>query len=294
MMTFEKWKDETTRNVFTPRSDALKAIDTAFQKWEKQKNTPNLLDFSNKVRTWITLKGDKWRTSTRNSKGTVERLVADLARDPVVGKDFAKFLQVKAAPKETGVGKVGSHKDPDGNWHMVYFQTEEASCGPACIRNIVKMVHNQDLGEDGLRGLVEMAEEGAAYGGSLGQGGVVQGSGTHDWGPAGHGTWLIPEALRCVNPTIKSVKTSMASTLLTTTRKQPAIAVVSWSNGGKHYVIVAGKLQKTPNAYLVIDPYYGIQTMPVTNGRIGLYKPKNAQGQVLATGTWDGWVCKVV
>lgn len=294
MMTFEQWKSGTERNIFTPRSTALKAIDTAFQKWEKTKSTPNLLDFSKQVKTWITLKGDKWRTSTRNSNGTVERLVADLAKNPVVGKDFAPYLHVKATPQATGVGKVGSFKDPDGHWHMVYFQTEEASCGPACIRNIVKMIHNQDLGEDGLRALVEMAEEGAGYAGSLGQGGVVEGSGVHDWGPSGHGTWLIPEALRCVNPSIKSVHTNLASTLLNTTRKQPAIAVVSWSNGGKHYVVVAGKLQQTPNAYLVIDPYYGLQKMPVTNGRIGLYKPTNAQGQVMATGTWDGWVCKVV
>ena len=56
----------------------------------------------------------------------------------------------------------------------------------------------------------------------------------------------------------------------------------------------AGRLQKVPNAYLVIDPWYGLQQMPVTGNRIGLYKPVDAQGKVLSRGTWDGWVCKVV
>ena len=294
MMTFEKWKQETTRNIFTPRSDALKAIDTAFERWEKQKSTPNLLDFSKKLRTWITLKGDTWRTSTRNSKGTLERLVADLAKDPVVGKDFIPLLHLQPANTKPGIGKIVNQKDPDGHWHAVYFQTEKNSCGPACIRAIVRMVHNKDLGEDGLRALVEMAEEGVGYAGSLGQGGVVEASNLHNWGPSGYGTWLIPQALKCVDPPIKATHTKLTSALLTTTRKQPAIGVVSWSNGGKHYVVVAGPLQKVPNAYLVIDPWYGVQKVPVTGNRIGLYKPVNAQGQVQATATWDGWVCKVV
>jgi len=293
-MTFEQWKTGTERNIFTPRSTALKAIDTAFERWEKSKSTPNLVDFSTKVKTWITLKGDKWRTSTRNSNGTVEKLVADLAKNPVVGKDFAPLLQIKPKDTKPGIGKIINQKDPDGHWHTVFFQTEESSCGPACIRIIVRMLHNRDLGEDGLRALVEMAEEGAGYAGSLGQGGVVQSSRCHDWGPTGYGTWLVPEALKCVDPPIRATHSALASTLLTTSRKQPAIAVVSWSNGGKHYVVVAGPLQKVPNAYLVIDPWYGIQQVPVNGRRIGLYKPVNAQGQVQATATWDGWVCKVV
>ena len=294
MMTFEQWKTGTKRNVFTPRSDALKAIDRAFEKWEKAKSTPNLLDFSKSVKTWITLKGDKWRTSTRNSNGTVEKLVADLAKDPVVGKDFVPLLHVKASNAKPGIGKIINQKDPDGHWHTVYFQTEKNSCGPACIRAVVRMVHNKDLGEDGLRALVEMAEEGVGYAGSLGQGGVVEASALHDWGPTGYGSWLIPEALKCVDPPIKATKSQLTSALLTTSRKQPAIAVVSWSNGGKHYVVVAGPLKNVPNAYLVLDPWYGLQTMPVTGGQIGLYKPVNAQGQVQAKATWDGWVCKVV
>jgi len=157
-MTFEQWKTGTERNIFTPRSTALKAIDTAFEKWEKSKSTPNLLDFSTKVKTRITLKGDKWRTSTRNSNGTVEKLVADLAKNPVVGKDFAPLLQIKPKDTKPGIGKIINQKDP----------------------------------------------------------------------------------------------------------------------------------------YLVIDPWYGIQQVPVNGKRIGLYKPVNAQGQVQATATWDGWVCKVV
>jgi len=294
MMTFEQWKTGTKRNVFTPRSTALKAIDSAFERWEKSKSTPNLLDFSNQVKTWITLKGDTWRTSTRNSNGTVEKLVADLAKNPVVGKDFVPLLQIKPKDKKPGIGKIISQKDPDGHWHTITFQTEEASCGPACIRNIVKMIHNRDLGEDGLKALVEMAEEGVGYAGSLGQGGVVQGSKVHDWGPSGGGTWLVPEALKNVDPPITATNSNLATMLLTTTKKQPAIAVVSWSNGGKHYVVVAGPLQTVPNAYLVIDPWYGLQKMTVTGKRIGLYKPVDAQGTVQATGTWDGWVCKVV
>jgi hypothetical protein len=295
MMTYEQWKDGTERGFFTPRSATLKEIDKAFEKWQKNKSTPNLLDFSKSVKTWLTLKGDKWRSSTRNSNGTVEKLVTDLANDPVVGRDFAPLLQAKPKELTPGVGKIIGQKDLDGNWHQVYFQGEESSCGPACIRIIVRMIHGRDLGEDGLKALVELAEEGeAGYAGSLGKGGVVEASGAHDWGPAGHGTWLVPEALRCVDPPIKAKHTTLPNTLLTTTRKQPAIAVVSWSNGGKHYVVVAGPLQKVPNAYLVIDPYYGVQKVDVPGGRLGLYKPVDQLGQVKATGTWDPWVCKVV
>ena len=46
MMTFEQWKEGTERGFFTPRSSALKAIDGAFEKWQKNKTTPNLVDFS--------------------------------------------------------------------------------------------------------------------------------------------------------------------------------------------------------------------------------------------------------
>jgi len=298
MITFKEWKDGTERNLFTPRSTALKAIDSAFETWQRTKKTKDLIDFSEAVSAWITVKGDAWRDSTRNSNGTVERLVKDLASDPTVGPRFAPFLRVTPVDKSAGIAKKVSMPDPDGRWYTVFFQTEESSCGPACIRNIVHMLHGRDLGEDGLRALVELAEEGnAAYAGTLGQGGVVEASGIHNWGPPPHGfgTWHIPAAFKHVDPPINTKHTSLTANLLTTTRKQPAIAVVSWSNGGKHYVVVAGPLQKVPNHYLVIDPWYGLQKVEVRGGRtLGLYKPVDEHGTVKTTATWDGWVCKVV
>ena len=297
MMSFKQWKDGTERNVFTPRSRALKRIDSTFETWEKSKKTTDLIDFSEAVSAWLTVKGDSWRSSTRNSNGTVEKLVKDLAGDPTVGRKFAPLLHSQPVDKSAGIAKKLSLKDPDNHWHTVFFQTEESSCGPACIRNIVHMLHGRDLGEDGLRALVELAEEHGAYAGSLGQGGVVEASGIHNWGPPpdGFGTWHIPEAFKHVDPPINAKQTSLTSTLLTTTRKQPAIAVVSWSNGGKHYVVVAGPLRTVPNRYLVIDPWYGIQTVGVRQGRtLDLYKPVDQHGTVQATAAWDGWVCKVV
>jgi hypothetical protein len=294
MMTFEQWKEGTERGFFTPRSSALKAIDGAFEKWQNNKNTPNLLDFSKSVKTWITLKGDKWTTSTRNSNGTVERLVADLAANPIVGRDFAPLLNVKPADNTVGIAKVISQKDADGSWHKVFLQSEENSCGAACIRNVANIVHNEDIGEAGLRAVIEAAEEGAGYAGSLGQGGVVASSGVHDWGPGGGGTWLVPEGLKALRPAISTVHTTLAAALLTTTRKQPAIAVVEWVGGGLHYVIVAGPLQKVSNAYLVIDPWYGVQKVDVVGGQLAQYEPVDEFDHLKDTANWYPWVCKVV
>ena len=294
MMTFEQWKEGTERGFFTPRSSALKAIDGAFEKWQKNKTTPNLVDFSSSVKTWITLKGDKWRTSTRNSTGTVERLVTDLSSNPIVGREFAPLLGAKTVDNSVGIAKIVSQKDADGNWHKVFLQSEENSCGAACIRNVANIVHNDDIGEAGMRAVIEAAEEGVGYAGSLGKGGVVAESGAHDWGPGGEGTWLVPEGLNSLRPAISSVHTSLASTLLTTTRKLPAIGVVEWVGGGMHYVIVAGPLQKTKDAYLVIDPWYGVQKVDVVGGQLAQYKPVDQLDHLKDTADWYPWVCKVV
>ena len=294
MITYQEWKDGTERGFFTPRSSALKAIDTAFEKWQKNKSTPNLVDFSTSVKTWITLKGDKWRTSTRNSNGTVDKLVADLAGNPIVGKDFRPFLGVKPPDNDVGIAKIVNQKDDDGKWHKVYLQTEENSCGPACIRNVASIVHDDDIGEGGLRAVIEAAEEGVSYAGSLGKGGVVTDSGVHDWGPGGGGTWLVPEGLKSLRPSISTVHSTLVSALLTTTRKQPAIAVVEWVGGGLHYVIVAGPLAKVRNAYLVIDPWYGVQKVDVVRGALDQYKPVDKFDHLKDTANWHPWVCKVV
>ena len=185
-------------------------------------------------------------------------------------------------------GANNHHIDVDGHHYDLVVQNKENSCGPASIRTVIKLVKNEDVGEDYLRELVEVAEEGGAYSGSLGGGGVVITGGAHDWDPAGGGTWLVPQALNAAK--IPCAQGASLAPLLQTTNKKPAIAVVAWTGGGLHYVVVAGKTVKAPSRLVILDPYYGLQYAPTA---MNTYEPVDAQGKVLSRATWHPWVCSV-
>ncbi|MEM7231931.1 MAG: hypothetical protein AAF517_07145 [Planctomycetota bacterium] len=300
MMTYQTWKDETSRGIFSPRSRALGAVDSAFQDYEKTRGTPGLIRLSEALVAWMRSKATAggWECSTRNAKkvlglGTVERLVKDLLQNPTLRGKLAPFLATKTkTPAVTlEVGKKISQKDDDGKFHSIALQTKDNSCGPGCIRIVAKLVNNEDIGEDYLRVLVENAEEGAS---ALGLGGVVKSSGTHNWGPGGHGTWLVPAALKSLRPSIRAIHSNSVSKLVSTSKKKPAIAVVAWTgNRGLHYVVVAGKMSN--GKALVLDPFYGVQSVGITAGKLDNYRPIDPQTQRVADeATWHPWVCSVV
>ncbi len=305
LMSSQYWKDQTKRGMFTPRSKSLEAIDSAFVAYEdakrKGQTTKALTDLFNALIAWIGKKGSDWRTSTRNSKieaggkGTVETLLNQLIElNPSFRGTAAPYLAQMAPPPPAlmQLGAKTSQKDIDGGWHEIPIQTEKNSCGPCCIRLVIKLVQNKDVDEGFLRELVEVAEEGGAYGGNLGQGGVLQPGGAHDWSPSGGGTWLVPAALASIRPQIPCTLTTDAQDLLKTTMKKPAIAVVAWTGGGLHYVVAAGP-NKNGDRLIILDPFYGTQSAPILPGGLGNYEPVDATGAVKSTAAWHAWVYKV-
>ena len=307
IMSRKHWMDQTRRGLLTPRSKRLEVIDQAFDAYQhavkvKQGTTKAQTDLFNALIEWIKKKGATWRTSTRNSKiepggkGTVETLLNQLIEaNPAFRMTAAPYLAQSAAPPPPLMqhGAKNRQKDEDGHWYEIPVQTKENSCGPCSIRLVLQLVRNEDVAEDYLRELVEVAEEGGAYGGTLGQGGVLQTGGAHDWSPSGGGTWLVPAALAGVRPPINCVNSTDAADLLRTTRQKPAIAVVAWTNGGLHYVVAAGP-NRAGDKLTILDPFYGVQSVPIVRGALGNYQPVDPNtGVVQADGTWHGWVCRV-
>lgn len=304
MMTYQHWKTQTKRGLTAPRSKKLKVIDDAFEAYEKavkarQPTTRLVVTFFDALLAWIQKKGTDWKNSTRNSKieaggkGTVETLLNELvALNPAFRVKAAPLLSQSAppAPPLMQHGKKNHHVDVDGHHYDLIVQNKENSCGPASIRTVIKLVKNEDVAEDYLRELVEIAEEGGAYGGSLGQGGVILTGGAHDWDPSGGGTWLVPAALSAAK--IPCTQGTSVATLLRTTNKKPAIAVVAWTGGGLHYVVVAGKTKQTPSKLVILDPYYGLQYVGFAAAP-ETYRPVDSGGTVLSTATWHPWVCSV-
>ena len=309
MMSSQHWKSQTKRGKLTPRSKRLKAIDNALDAYEQAKKSGSgtvkaQTDLFNALKTWIEHKGNNWKSSTRNSKieaggkGTVETLVDDVLKlNPAFRPQVAGYLSqaITPAPVLLQHGVKNKQKDEDGHWYEIPVQTQENSCGPCSIRMLIKLVNNEDADEAYLRELVEVAEEGGAYGGSLGGGGVVQSGGAHDWSPTGGGTWLVPAALDAVRPQIKCSHGIDTGVLLRTTKQKPAIAVVAWTGGGGglHYIVVAGKTSDQ-SKLVILDPFYGVQSVSIAGSTLADYEPKDPNsGNTLATGTWYNWVCKV-
>ena len=307
MMTSQHWLEQTKRGVFTPRSKKLKVIDDALAAYElaqrsRQGTTPALTALFNALIDWIQKKGTGWKSSTRNSKtepggkGTVETLFNQvIALNPAFRVTAAQYLSQTAAPPPLLMqhGAKNRQKDEDGTWYEIPVQTQENSCGPCSIRMVIKLVQNKDVGEEYLRELVEGAEEGGAYGGTLGQSGVLATGGAHDWSPNGGGTWFVPAALDAVRPPINFTQSIDTSILLKTTKKKPAIGVVAWNDGGLHYVVAAGK-NRSGTKLVILDPFNGVQSVPFAGNTLGNYQPIDPNSQsVLASATWHPWVCKI-
>jgi len=91
-LSYDDWKKETKRGVFTPRSKRLKAIDTTYDKyWNTASTNTNLQKLKDALTEWLRWKGmdsapntqdGKWRSSTRNKTGTIENLYDQLFPPP--------------------------------------------------------------------------------------------------------------------------------------------------------------------------------------------------------------------
>ena len=159
-------------------------------------------------------------------------------------------------------------KDFDGNFHAVDRQVNRNSCGPACVRMVIKIVNGIDVGEHYIQALIGQSE---GYRSTLGIGGVVATARNFDQS----GTWNVGHGLEAARPSIKYRYTANKLELEKSTRQKPAIGVIRWSNGALHYVVVNGPLA-TGGRYLVLDPYCGVQYVHIKESVPGWYNPINA------------------
>ncbi len=159
-------------------------------------------------------------------------------------------------------------KDFDGKFHAVVRQNDKKSCGPACVRMIIKIVNKQDVGEGYIQALIGRGEGHAT---SLGAGGIVTSSRSFE----NVGTWNVGQGLESARPAIKYHYTASKRNLGNSKRQKPAIGVIRWTNGVLHYVVVNGPLS-SGGRYLVLDPLCGVQYVHIKNGEPGWYNPTNA------------------
>jgi len=101
-MTYNTWMSETKRGVFTARSQSLKAVDAAFEQLDRVKTPQCEIQLADKLKLWLDSKGASWKQSTRNStkiqgKGTVERLLEDLSKSPLIRTMLSGYI-VHTAP----------------------------------------------------------------------------------------------------------------------------------------------------------------------------------------------------
>ena len=108
---------ETKRDLFTPRSSQLKKIDSAFKNLNRC-NTPTkeiegkkqLIDA---LILWLQSKDGKWEESTRNSKGTLKKLIQDLSKTKYGKSKLTKYLpQIALQPKRSKTIVFSGH----GSW----------------------------------------------------------------------------------------------------------------------------------------------------------------------------------
>lgn len=165
---------------------------------------------------------------------------------------------------------MGYQRDSDGRWHTYYDQAKGSSCGPTCVRMVVKMVTGKEVGEEEVRREIERVE-GVPVSTLASETGAFQ-AGGHNWGDhgargsggGGVGTWHLDVPLQRFGVKGAHVVAGYArAAFAKTTLNFPGIAACAWQAGwngknanGLHWVVVAGKLRN--GCFLIIDPVYGI------------------------------------
>ena len=169
-------------------------------------------------------------------------------------------------------------KAADSKFRPIHTQQEQSSCGPACVKMLVQ-AHGKRPGDIVAE---DFAQQIAAS---------LEGDVNHDW--HNQGTWGgeiasgMENVLKRVG--VKNAKIHLehpTKHISKSSESHPVLAVIDWTGGGKHYVLICGRMSGTGLRYLVQDPTYGLQ---VTNGVS--YNPTDSSGTVLATGSFMQWCC---
>ena len=194
-------------------------------------------------------------------------------------------------------------QDAEGNYQFIAEQTEGGTCGQACVRMIHYQVNGAKISEEVLLAL--MAKEEGHNDTNLGNTGFksqrdigimnqdntgVITKGARNW-DAGTYTQHVTMGLRCLRPMpnyqhhdlsglqVNAREHRRNELLRRTTRKRPAIADVIWIQNGpatRHWIVIAGPLTES-NSYLVLDPTFGTQQIPMSElpnqNHLLLYNP---------------------
>jgi len=292
-MTYETWMSETSRGVFTPRSAALGAVDAAFSncKDSMKASLPLRKTLFDKLELWVKAqenKGKNWKSSTRNAtkdnkgRGTVERLFADFAADPIFKPQVAKLnaLPVAPAPALGGAyvpGKWDHHKDQDGGWHEFIRQQKGNSCVPSTIVMVKRAFHGLSAGqlsEEQIRGVMGLEESGNLNQGLSSLSHTAQS--THDWANQGTGPDHAVNVLRAnPYPVPGARKLSVRGQGLRTdlrkcSSKKPGLIGWLWVAGGGHFTVCCGPT-KDDSKLIILDPWNGIQYVPNVDPHFASY-----------------------
>lgn len=302
-MTSQEWATGTNMFTFFGRSGALKAVDIALRNFHQSRTGDRARVLKSALTAWVDSKPNGWTgAGGRNARGTVAELRQQIDHylAPIVPAlaiplpppvpiavplppplSVVSALPVPAAqmyvPGALIQDKLG------GNHFEISLQQKGSSCGPACLRILIKQVKNERVGEEALRAIID---------GSLGGGGVVVSNNSHDW--VNQGTWGMDKALESYRINATLHRTNPNQFLLAATLKKPCIAVVEWTGaGGLHYVVVVGK--NSVGTITVLDPWYGLQQFSTSNvsgvETVNNYEP-NDNGSTFPS-TWYQWVLAV-
>jgi len=124
IMSFQTWKSDTKRGLFTPRSSSLKNLDTAFETYERLKSRKTLIDLKTALVEWMKTKSD-WRLSTRNKYGTVELLLSQLMDDLGPGM-LPEARSVVLAPRPPLIARPPARLNIDGPRPVGFTETKMA------------------------------------------------------------------------------------------------------------------------------------------------------------------------
>lgn len=311
-MNYATWKTETSRFA-KPRSTQLKALDTAFQLCGDSVNGPaaGRLAMANALAAWIVMQNrtGNWRQSIRNSqrdhtgRGTVDRLFDDLSADGAVNGQLRPFMAgppppayappppppayappppppPSAPPAQTyAPGQTVNGRGPDGVWHKFNIQQRGNSCVCASVLMVKQAINpaaSGKLTEEIIRNSIAASETGQLHSGtSLFAASVT---GAHNWETSGTDENMAVRAL-ALQPypvrgqVMRGPDQAMLTHLNKVSPNRPSMIGWRWADGTGHFTVCTGQADQDPTRLVIIDPYFGFQTVPNTLAGLSDYRP---------------------
>jgi hypothetical protein len=186
-------------------------------------------------------------------------------------------------------GKPVRRKDSDGRWYDFEMQEKGNSCGPTCVRIVLKeFTHIALPSEREVRDGMSLYESGVAHQGIT--------KSNHDWENIGSNVpslvrYLANEGLRDAR-SVHGPSSVVLAALKKCSKNYPGIIGWWWglrgdsSNGG-HWTVCVGP-SKAGDKLVILDPWNGVQYLDVAtytdynvNGAHGWFDPDDASDQAV-------------